>query len=58
MRIGIQDGEESDIGFFGMNSGFPQSWKVMEKFVVMESHGKVTENNKYVKSHGKVKILP
>ena len=39
-------------------SGFPQSWKVREKFVVMESHGKVMENKKYIKSHGKVKILP
>ena len=39
-------------------SGFPQSWKVVEKFMVMESHRKVMENNKYVISHGKVKILP
>ena len=39
-------------------TGFPQSGKVMEKFVIMGSHGKVMENNKYVKSHGKVKILP
>ena len=35
-----------------------KSGKVMEKFVVMESHGKVMENNKNIKSHGKVKILP
>ena len=34
-----------------------KSGKVMEKFVVMESHGKVMENNKNIKSHGKVKIL-
>ena len=39
-------------------TGFPQSWKVMEKFVVMESHGKVMENKKNIKSHGKLKILP
>ena len=31
---------------WGMNSGFPQSWKVMKKFVVMESLGKVLENQK------------
>ena len=35
-----------------------KSGKVMEKFVVMESHGKVMENNKNTISHGKVKILP
>ena len=35
-----------------------KSGEVMEKFVVMESHGKVMENNKNIKSHGKVKILP
>ena len=35
-----------------------KSGKVMEKFVVMESHGKVTEIKKDVKSHGKMKILP
>ena len=34
------------------------SGKVMEKFVVMESHGKVMENNKTIKSHGKVKFHP
>ena len=45
----------------GYQSGFPRSWKsgkVMEKFVVMESHGKVMENNENIKSHGKVQILP
>ena len=30
----------------------------MEKFEVRESHGKVMESNKNIKSHGKVKILP
>ena len=39
-------------------TGFPQSWKVMEKFVVMESLRKVMENNKNIKSHGEVKFLP
>ena len=39
-------------------TGFPQSWKVMEKFVVMESHEKVMENDKNMKSHGKVRNLP
>ena len=34
-----------------------KSGKVMEKFVVMESHGKVMENNENIKSHGKVKFL-
>ena len=35
-----------------------KSDKVMEKFVVMESHGKVMENDKNIKSHGKVKFSP
>ena len=35
-----------------------KSGKVMEKVVVMESHGKVTENNKNIKGQGKVKFLP
>ena len=35
-----------------------KSGKVMEKFVVIESLGKVMENNKNVKSHGKFRILP
>ena len=35
-----------------------KSGKVREKIVVMESHGKVVENQKNIKSHGKVKILP
>ena len=39
-------------------TGFPQSWEVRENFVVMESHGKVMENNKNIKSRGKVKFLP
>ena len=34
-----------------MSSGFPQSWKVWE------SQGKVMENNKNVRSHGKSKIF-
>ena len=43
---------------------FPQSWKILEKKVVMESYGKVMENSKNSefrgnlfarkKSHGKV----
>ena len=39
-------------------SGFPQSWKVMEKFVVMENHGRDMENNRNIKSHEKLKNLP
>ena len=35
-----------------------KSGKVMEKFLVMESHGKVMENNKNIESHGKMKFLP
>ena len=30
-----------------------KSWKILEKFVVMESQGKVREFGKFVKSHGK-----
>ena len=33
-----------------------KSGKVMEKFVVMESHGKVMDNKKNPKSHGKLQI--
>ena len=39
-------------------SGFPQSWKVRESHGKNCGHGKVMENNKNVKSHGKVEILP
>ena len=35
-----------------------KSGKVIEKFVVVENHGKVMENNRNSKSHGKIKILP
>ena len=35
-----------------------KSGKVMEKFAVMESQGKVMENQKNIKNYGKVKILP
>ena len=35
-----------------------KSGKIMEKFMVLESHGKVMEYNKNIKSHGKVKIFP
>ena len=35
-------------------AGSPQSWKVREKFLVMESHRKVMENKKNVRSHGKI----
>ena len=33
-----------------------KSGKVMEKLVVMESHGKVMENEKNTKSYGKIQI--
>ena len=52
------------LGLFSFNkeriatTGFPQSWKVREKFEVLENHGKVMENKENIKSHGKVKILP
>ena len=39
----------------GLRAGFPQSWKVMEnpgKKTVMESHGKVMENEGNKLSHG------
>ena len=39
-------------------TGFPKSGKVMEKNVVMESHGKVMENQKNIKSHENLRILP
>ena len=35
-----------------------KSRKAVEKCMVMESHGKVMENHKTVKSRGKVKISP
>ena len=38
-------------------AGFPRSWKIwkiLEKIVVMESHGKVLEYENFPKSHGKV----
>ena len=35
-----------------------KSGNVMEKFVIMESHGKVMENEINTKSHGKLQILP
>ena len=38
-------------------AGFPRSWKILEKIVVMESHGKVLEYENYPKSHGKVMEL-
>ena len=31
---------------------FPQSWKILENKVVMESHGKVMENSKNTECHG------
>ena len=43
------------MGGFTLNdlfSGFPQSWKILEKKVVMESHGKVMENSKNSEFHG------
>ena len=39
-------------------TGFPQSWKIMEKFMIMESHGKSWKIKKNNESHGKLKILP
>ena len=38
-------------------TGFPRSWKILEKIVVMESHGKVLEYENFPKSHGKVMEL-
>ena len=34
-------------------TGFPRSWKILEKIAVMESHGKVLECENFPKSHGK-----
>ena len=36
------------------HAGFPRSWKILEKMVVIESHGKVLEYENFPKSHGKV----
>ena len=33
-------------------SGFPRSWKILEKIAVVESHGKVLEYENFPKSHG------
>ena len=38
-------------------TGFPWSWKILEKIAVMESHGKVLEYEYFPKSHGKVMEL-
>jgi len=33
--------------------GHGKSWKILEKIVILESHGKVMENDNFSKSHGK-----
>ena len=39
------------------DSRVPESWKILEKIAVMESHGKVLEYENFPKSHGKVMEL-
>ena len=43
--------------FAGQIAGLPQSWKILDKTAVMESHGKVLECENFPKSHGKVMEL-
>ena len=38
-------------------TGFPRSWKILEKIAVMESHGKVLEYENFPKRHGEVMEL-
>ena len=40
------------LGFVFASSGFPWSWKILEKKAVMESDGKVLEYENFPKSHG------
>ena len=52
---------QNDLHYYWLEQGshsHRKSGKIMEKFVVIESQGKVMENDKNMKSHGKVKNLP